>query len=215
MQPNEFEINDKTYSGELILEKFEPTWTSVYRIPVDDNIESCSFTGDSIDMVKNEFPEFNCTVSDVSNYVYIVDRPLNNDEENNDLYMYQNNVYDMFWDPDYFYKKLKSVELPKMVGFESENDDITEDLCIWLNPEIAYYFYWKFNVDTNYTENLLALILELEEYNKYVNNVLKFDDDFKKNDEFGYIDTMCEYIPKVIEKLKTLSFETQDDVIGN
>lgn len=94
MQPNEFEINDKTYSGELILEKFEPTWTYVYRIPVDDNITSCSFTGDSIDVVKNEFPDFNYTVSDAINYVYIVDRPLNDDSDNKDLYLYKDVIYE-------------------------------------------------------------------------------------------------------------------------
>lgn len=114
---------------------------------------------------------------------------------------------------DYFFEKLKSLELPKMVVFESDCDDITEELCIWPNPEIVYRFDWKFNVNTNYTENLLALVNELEEYNQYVNNILKFDDDFKKDDEFGYIDTMREYIPKVIEKLKTLNFEPQDNTI--
>lgn len=114
---------------------------------------------------------------------------------------------------DYFYEKLKSVELPKMVVFESECDDITEELCIWFNPEREYIFDWKFNVNTNYNENLLRLIKELEEFNQYINNHFKTDNFFNINDPIGYTATMIDSIPVVIEKLKTLCFETQDDNI--
>lgn len=84
-----FTINEKEYKGELIAEKFEPTWTYVYRIPIDDNINSCGFSGDSIDLIKKEFPDIEIPFPDTVNYAYIMERPLLDEEENKDLYMHQ------------------------------------------------------------------------------------------------------------------------------
>ena len=84
-----FTINEKEYLGELIAEKFEPTWTYVYRIPVDDNINACGFEGDSIITIEKEFPDIDIPFPDTVNYVYIIERPLLDDEENKDLYMHQ------------------------------------------------------------------------------------------------------------------------------
>ena len=82
-------INEKEYKGELIAEKYEPTWTYVYRIPIDDNITSCGFSGDSMVTIKKEFPDIEIPFSDTINYVYIIEKPLLDKEEKNDLYMYQ------------------------------------------------------------------------------------------------------------------------------
>ena len=112
----------------------------------------------------------------------------------------------LFENPDYFYEKIKSTILPYMILFESDYDDVTKELHIWFNSEIQYRFDWKFNINVSYDENLLALIKELEEYEQYVNNYLKFDNNFKEEDVFGYTDTVSEKIPLVIEKLKNITF---------